>query len=486
MIFFTSDLHFDHAGIIKMCNRPFNDVKEMNDYLIDKINSLVKTEDKLYHLGDLSWTHPEPFIKRINCRDITFIKGNHDKDSWHLEEYGEYRTQLYLKSHNIFLNHFPHAYWPCSHYGSNHLYGHCVDIKTEILTNNGWKNYITISENDKVYSFKSLESTDLIIGSINRVIINKNMTDDVYLYETGMISICVSKDHSMIDNNKYTKAEEFFNKSYSPRKKIPLCGSIKNSGIQLSDDLIRLYIYIAADGSYNKKTNLARFAVKKERKIENMERLLTRLNINFTKNKRVRDTCFNFKLPEELSTFNIKGLDWKLLNCSESQVDIIVQSYVETDGYLCGGKYPVIFTSKDQEKDILQAITSINNYKSTVYSRIHGFGKKVSHAITLTKNRKTCGVSREHLKVCKPESSITWCVETEHGNFLARRNGKVFITGNCHAEKEQELDNIWPERRSMDVGVDNAKRLLGDYIPFSLDDIIRILGTRKGHHQIGA
>ena len=33
-VFFTSDTHFNHANIIRFCNRPFKDVSHMNEAII--------------------------------------------------------------------------------------------------------------------------------------------------------------------------------------------------------------------------------------------------------------------------------------------------------------------------------------------------------------------------------------------------------------------------------------------------------------------
>lgn len=57
------------------------------------------------------------------------------------------------------------------------------------------------------------------------------------------------------------------------------------------------------------------------------------------------------------------------------------------------------------------------------------------------------------------------------------------LYGHSHSAIENWMDAIMPGRRSMDVGVDNAYRLLGEFRPFSFEDLQKILGNRSGHRQ---
>ena len=53
MIFFTSDLHLGHENCIRLCNRPFSSIEEMDETLIENWNHKVTGKDTVYILGDL-------------------------------------------------------------------------------------------------------------------------------------------------------------------------------------------------------------------------------------------------------------------------------------------------------------------------------------------------------------------------------------------------------------------------------------------------
>ena len=49
MIYFISDTYFCHSNIIKYCDKPFKDAKEINETIINNWNNIVNNEDIVYH-----------------------------------------------------------------------------------------------------------------------------------------------------------------------------------------------------------------------------------------------------------------------------------------------------------------------------------------------------------------------------------------------------------------------------------------------------
>jgi hypothetical protein len=83
-IWFTADFHLGHKNIIRYCNRPFDTVEEMNRTIIERLNSLVKTNDVLYFLGDFCIGPKARAVelrREIRCKKMFAVPGNHDKDT---------------------------------------------------------------------------------------------------------------------------------------------------------------------------------------------------------------------------------------------------------------------------------------------------------------------------------------------------------------------------------------------------------------------
>ena len=85
-VWFSSDPHFSHNNIIKFTNdkgeliRPFATVHDMDEYIIERHNSVVKQTDKWYCLGDVGFNRAslERILPRLNGHK-RLILGNHDR-----------------------------------------------------------------------------------------------------------------------------------------------------------------------------------------------------------------------------------------------------------------------------------------------------------------------------------------------------------------------------------------------------------------------
>lgn len=135
-IYFTSDHHFGHKNIIKFSERPFKDVNEMDEILIQKWNEKINAENEVYHLGDFGLSSSgklRKILDRLNGK-IYLINGNHEKSAqachtrfeW-IKDYHE----LVVKDDEfergeqlIVLFHYAMREWNASHWGAYHLYGH--------------------------------------------------------------------------------------------------------------------------------------------------------------------------------------------------------------------------------------------------------------------------------------------------------------------------------------------------------------------------
>lgn len=129
-IWFTADTHFNHANIIKYCNRPFETITDMDATMVENWNAVVKPGDTVYHIGDFMMPKQQQsvdmFLNKLNGKKI-LIKGNHDshfvqhRPGW--KEVHQY-YELKDKGIQIVMFHYPIASWNGSFHRSWHLHGH--------------------------------------------------------------------------------------------------------------------------------------------------------------------------------------------------------------------------------------------------------------------------------------------------------------------------------------------------------------------------
>lgn len=144
-IFFTSDFHFSHRNIAKFCPtfRPAN-FDELDEIMIARWNETVSSDDVVYNLGDVSFSHDikqiEKVLRRLNGTHH-LIYGNHDElIIQHVERFKNTpkhdglmmlaSAQDYLKlrlpeiNNTLILFHYPIQEWEGCQKGWYHLHGH--------------------------------------------------------------------------------------------------------------------------------------------------------------------------------------------------------------------------------------------------------------------------------------------------------------------------------------------------------------------------
>jgi calcineurin-like phosphoesterase family protein len=143
-LYFISDTHFGHSNIIKFCNRPYSNVDEQDNDIIEKWNNTISDDDFIFHLGDFFFRANNGRIRsildKLNGKKY-LILGNHDKSIIKNKWTHEYFENIYqrciiditnnkLISNTIVLDHYPICSWYKKNRGSLHLHGHVHNNQT--------------------------------------------------------------------------------------------------------------------------------------------------------------------------------------------------------------------------------------------------------------------------------------------------------------------------------------------------------------------
>jgi len=131
-IWYIADTHLLHPKIVGICDRPTK-IEYHDEWIIDRINSVVNKKDQLFLLGDVSLGNlikTEKLLDKMHGKKV-LILGNHDNSIKNSTRF-EHVTQIYdfnfhSPSYNnihLVLCHYPMLSWNRKVHGSGHLFGH--------------------------------------------------------------------------------------------------------------------------------------------------------------------------------------------------------------------------------------------------------------------------------------------------------------------------------------------------------------------------
>ncbi|MFA5586767.1 MAG: metallophosphoesterase [Saccharofermentanales bacterium] len=171
MIYFISDNHWGHKSVIHMQNRPFINIMDMNNSMIESWNSVVKPYDEVYYLGDLSYKMNgntlSMILNKLNGK-IYLIRGNHDKDrvinkcinrfEW-IKDYYTFNYEYNDKNYKFVLFHYPIWSWDGMWRGTIHICGHTHDNSKHYFENHPGR---IVNVSCEMINYKPISIIDII------------------------------------------------------------------------------------------------------------------------------------------------------------------------------------------------------------------------------------------------------------------------------------------------------------------------------------
>jgi ATP-dependent exoDNAse (exonuclease V) alpha subunit len=326
----------------------------------------------------------------------------------------------------------------------------CVDKDTEYFNGEKWIKISEYKEGDMVLQYNKNRTANLTIplkyikkecdyfnviktqnGSINQWLCDEH--DIVYLTSRNNIAkknvLEMIKTHQNSPSGFTGKFINSFN--------------YEGKGIDLTNEEIRLMVAVIADGSFKDNSNVCRVNIKKDRKKERLRAILKQAKIEWKEFKKDSGySVFTFIPP-----MKVKKFDKYWYSANNTQMETILNEVFYWDGRIDEKGRTSFSTTEKESADYVQFIASCLDYYASVnifdrvgqeyetcgkiYTR-----KSIEYSVHVSKRKgrksslKVRNSKTEIVKKLSPDG-YKYCFTVESGMLVLRREGRIFITGNC-------------------------------------------------------
>jgi len=337
------------------------------------------------------------------------------------------------------------------------LYG-CLSEDTEILTRRGWLKHNELKNEDDIMSWNS--SKDILE-------FQQPSNINIKPFSGEMVSLKNKHTDQLLTTNHRVYAKHKRRKNIDTEYKVVEAGNMKKSGsydLPLSSfhhgegiggvDYAKLLGWIWSDGTFNKDDSIRinQSSVNQPFVLE-IDNLVNNLEIKHSRYERTRTYEYKYKGEQEYISYEwffkmenkINEKIKKDLVDKKLTLDLIFNmsyeekmAFLETAHHGDGGKDRTVIYQKDEEQqELLQLMFHITGRNSTINT------KKV--AINW-RNKQTTQL--QHAKLNKKEyyEGVVWCPTLDNGAFMAKRNGKIFLTGNSGFPKSHNIGKAYDKK----------------------------------------
>ncbi|MCD6221179.1 hypothetical protein J7K25_03370, partial [bacterium] len=222
---------------------------------------------------------------------------------------------------------------------------------------------------------------------------------------------------------------------------VPIAGINPKKDIPVEDEQIKLMAWIISEGSVERKGKFRscyRISIyqSKEKNLANykeIKNLLDYFKFNYSEyeHKSLGSPVVRFRLDAESSKVIHKWFGTKedihfipewFFNLSKRQTQLFLETYLKADGFEdCKIAVSDMALLNDLQRMVINA-----EWAFTVLKRRPTIGKKDIYVLRIIKHTETYINKVEKVEY----EGVIWCPHTKNETIIARRSGKVFITGN--------------------------------------------------------
>lgn len=398
--------------------------------------------------------------RHIRCQFPPFQHYIWKNNSWHCVGRSHWKNGEFSLYHGRVTNRLG-AMWMklVERYGHRGNWrGYCVDTATEALTDRGWLGIDEISEDDQILSYNDGQMTWSPIKSIYRGHYEGLMHR---LTVTGMDAL-ITPNHKLVTARGLVPAELLLESD-----QVILMGESAPDGQnEFSNSLVELMGWIVTEGCYETDhQGIKRITVYQNQgaKGDRIRHCLQNLDFKFSESVNPKgNICFGISRHDSRKIYQLmpkKNLTMEIINSlTHDQRHLLINTMIDGDGWRSGKNMRYVQKSKDGI-DMFQALCALAGLKtnSHLLKDRTAFGKTTDiyqvniFSPSRKKTRGECinmhgGKRNGRGKIGKgkashpnepttPYNGMVWCPQTEYGCFLARRNGKVYLTGNTYLDE---------------------------------------------------